>query len=292
MNSKNINTLVEDIYSLFTDKEKVVDITDSALKELAEDVVHSVVKSINEVRVKSDKKENLRLSMIGHPLRKIWYANQQSDSKEEEEELKGSDHIKFLYGNILEALLIFLTKVAKHDITDMQKEVKVNGVTGHQDAKIDGNIVDFKSASPFSFKKFKEGSIFTDDPFGYIYQISSYCEANDIYKGGFLVIDKVSGELLYCPVPDMEFKNASERISTIRNTLKDGSPPDRCYDPVPDGKSGNMRLDTGCIYCPYKKQCWSDANNGAGLRKFQYAYSPKYLVKINNTPNVPEDFAF
>ena len=90
----------------------------------------------------------------------------------------------------------------------------------------------------------------------------------------------------------MEFKNASERISTIRNTLKDGNPPDRCYDPVPDGKSGNMRLAIGCVYCPYKKQCWSDANNGAGLRKFQYAYSPKYLVKINNTPNVPEDFTF
>jgi hypothetical protein len=290
MNDKNINTLVKDIYSLFTDKEKVVDITDAALKELAADVVHSVVTSINEVRVKPDKKENLRLSMIGQPLRKIWYANQQLDG--EEEELSGSDHIKFLYGNILEALLIFLTKVAKHNITDIQKEVKLNGVTGHQDANIDGNIVDFKSASPFSFKKFKEGNIFTDDPFGYTYQISAYCEANDIYSGGFLVIDKVSGELLYCPVPDMEFKNASKRISTIRNTLKADEPPDRCYDPVPDGKSGNMRLDTGCIYCPYKKQCWADANNGKGLRKFEYSFGPKYLVKINSTPNVPEDFTF
>ena len=202
--------------------------------------------------------------------------------------MKGNDYIKFLYGHILESLLVFLCKSAGHPVTDQQKELKIGGVVGHQDARVDNVLVDFKSASSFSFKKFKEGAIFTDDPFGYIAQLSAYAQANKVKEAGFVVIDKSSGEITYCPVHHMEMINAEERINHLKKMVKSPILPDRCYDDIPDGKSGNRRLAIGCVFCEHKHDCWSSANGGKGLRNFKYANSSKFLTHVERTPDVEE----
>lgn len=277
---KTIDTLVEDIYSLFTSNEPTK-IPATALQELAKDVADAVVNALTEER---KPRNNLRLSMIGQPARKVWYSVRST----EQEELSGSDYIKFLYGDILEALLVFLSKAAGHKVSDQQKQVVLNDVVGHQDAVVDDVLVDFKSASSFSFKKFTEGMVFKDDPFGYVAQLSAYAQANNAKEAGWVVIDKTTGQIAYCPVHQMEMINASQKIDYLRDVIKDSEPPSRCYDDVPDGKSGNMQLATGCNYCPYKFDCWSDANNGKGLRAFQYANNVKYLTNVDREPNVPE----
>ena len=277
---KTIDTLVEDIYSLFTSNEPTK-IPANVLQDFAKDVTAAVVNSLTEER---KPRNNLRLSMIGQPARKVWYSVRST----EQEELAGSDYIKFLYGDILEALLVFLSKVSGHKVSDQQKQVVLNDVVGHQDAVVDDVLVDFKSASSFSFKKFTEGMIFKDDPFGYVAQLSAYAQANNAREAGWVVIDKTTGQIAYCPVHRMEMINASQKIDYLRDAIKDSEPPSRCYDDVPDGKSGNMQLAVGCNYCPYKFDCWSDANNGKGLRAFQYANSVKYLTNVDREPNVPE----
>ena len=277
---KTIDTLVEDIYSLFTSNEPTK-IPANVLQEFAKDVTDAVVNALTEER---KPRNNLRLSMIGQPARKVWYSVRST----EQEELAGSDYIKFLYGDILEALLVFLSKVSGHKVSDQQKQVVLNDVVGHQDAVVDNVLVDFKSASSFSFKKFTEGMVFKDDPFGYVAQLSAYAQANNAKEAGWVVIDKTTGQIAYCPVHQMEMINASQKIDYLRNAIKDSEPPSRCYDDVPDGKSGNMQLATGCNYCAYKFDCWSDANNGKGLRAFQYANSVKYLTNVDREPNVPE----
>lgn len=277
---KTIDTLVEDIYSLFTSNEPTK-ISANVLQEFAKDVTDAVVNALTEER---KPRNNLRLSMIGQPARKVWYSVRST----EQEELDGSDYIKFLYGDILEALLVFLSKVSGHKVSDQQKQVVLNDVVGHQDAVVDNVLVDFKSASSFSFKKFTEGMVFKDDPFGYVAQLSAYAQANNAKEAGWIVIDKTTGQIAYCPVHQMEMINASQKIDYLRDAIKDSEPPSRCYDAVPDGKSGNMQLATGCNYCAYKFDCWSDANNGKGLRAFQYANSVKYLTKVDREPNVPE----
>ena len=277
---KTIDTLVEDIYSLFTSNEPTK-IPANVLQDFAKDVADAVVNALTEER---KPRNNLRLSMIGQPARKVWYSVRST----EQEELAGSDYIKFLYGDILEALLVFLSKVSGHKVSDQQKQVVLNDVVGHQDAVVDNVLVDFKSASSFSFKKFTEGMVFKDDPFGYVAQLSAYAQANNAKEAGWVVIDKTTGQIAYCPVHQMEMINASQKIDYLRNAIKDSEPPSRCYDAVPDGKSGNMQLATGCNYCAYKFDCWSDANNGKGLRAFQYANSVKYLTKVDREPNVPE----
>ena len=50
-----------------------------------------------------------------------------------------------------------------------------------------------------------------------------------------------------------------------------------------------MKLSIGCSYCAYKVDCWSDANDGQGLRKFIYSKGPRWLTKVVSEPNVSED---
>ena len=50
---------------------------------------------------------------------------------------------------------------------DQEKEVEVDGVRGHIDCLIDGWLVDVKSCSQGAFPKFKDGDVFTNDPFAY-----------------------------------------------------------------------------------------------------------------------------
>ena len=51
-----------------------------------------------------------------------------------------------------------------------------------------------------------------------------------------------------------------------------------------------MKLDMGCVFCPYKKECWKDSNDGEGLKAYQYASIPFpiYLTKTVKTPRVAE----
>ena len=281
---KQIETLVEDIYGLFNltpierDEKEVDELIDKfgdMLKVHIKEFMYS----------KPRDSGNLRLSAIGKPNRQIWY---DVNTEATEEQLPPSTRIKFLYGYILEELLLLCASVAGHTVEAQQKEVSVEGVLGHQDAVIDGVLVDCKSASGFSFKKFESNTIAEDDPFGYIAQISAYAQANDIDKAAFLVIDKSTGKICLTPVHAMEMINAGKRIKFLKNIVARSSIPNRCYDSVPDGKSGNYKLPIGCVYCRHKTLCWSDANQGKGIRTFKYSNGNRYLVQVAKIPDVEE----
>ena len=92
----------------------------------------------------------------------------------------------------MEHLILFLAELSGHKVTDQQKKVTVDGIVGHMDSKIDGEVVDVKTASSHSFKKFKDGSLYGDDPFGYVAQLSGYEENEDSDKGGFLALNKAT----------------------------------------------------------------------------------------------------
>ena len=198
--------------------------------------------------------------------------------------------LQFMFGDVWESILLYLAKEAGHTVTHEQGEVTLNGVKGHNDAIIDGVVVDVKSASPFAIKKFETKSVVEDDPFGYMEQLSGYCEAHGKLDGAFLAVQKVTGKLVLCDFSweDLEMYNVSERIDYMRDVLDDSEPPDRCYDPVPEGKSGNLKLDTGCKYCAFKHHCWSDANDGIGLRTFIYSDGPRHFTHVEKTPRTEE----
>ena len=282
---KTIDTLVEDIYNLF-EPSIVNKISEEDLEKHLKEFTKSVTNNIKIVLNEQPKKQRkLSLSSIGKPTRQLWY---DKHSNSEARPLAPSTRIKFLYGHILEDLLILLSRVAGHTVTEEQKEVEVEGIKGHQDCKIDGILVDCKSASGYAFKKFANNKLADDDPFGYIAQISAYSEGNGVKEAYFLAIDKQHGNIALTRVHDMEMINAKERVQYLKGALESKTIPDRCYSDIPEGVSGNRKLAIGCVFCPHKRECWSDANNGQGLRAFKYEKGPTYLTHVSKEPRVEE----
>ena len=120
---KQIETLVKDIYDLFSldpikMDEKEVDKHIDTFGEMLK--VHIKAFMYEEPRTRG----NLRLSAIGKPDRQLWY---DVNSKKSIEDISSSTRIKFLYGYILEELLLLCASIAGHKVTDQQKEVNVEG---------------------------------------------------------------------------------------------------------------------------------------------------------------------
>lgn len=278
-------TLPEDIYRLLEDT------TDHEVSEENVEWAGEVFKDLLRSRLKAREVKKgeavLRFSALGKQDRQLWY---QAHKPEVAEKMHGKQLFKFLYGDVIEVLLLFLAKEAGHSVTDTQAGVDCDGVKGSIDAKIDGVLTDVKSASSYSFEKFKSGSYLFDDPFGYVSQLSGYATALDEERAGFLVADKVHGDIAFVDLDEAYIHSnpPMKRITHLRDVIRKDTPPPRCYAPVPEGKSGNLKLSVGCSYCPFKDECWADANGGKGLRKFFYSRGPVWLVEVKKEPKVDE----
>ena len=277
--------LVQDIYTLVltkrappgVDVEKEIDAFGEAVKELMR----------KEFLSKSFDARKLRLSNIGRDDRYLWnHYHSKAKQKYRPENL-----IKFMYGHLIEEMLLFLTKMSGHEVTHEQHPCTVGDIKGSMDCKIDGIVTDVKSTSTYGFKKFKDGSLAYDDDFGYVAQIKAYAHSEGETKYGWLAMDKQNGHLTYllydeqdtqAPIYKTIAYSIEDRVKHINEVVQLKEPPKHCHEPIPDGKSGNLRLDTGCSYCHFKKVCWP------GVRGFVYSNGPKFLVKVVNEPNVPE----
>ena len=276
---KSIKTLVDDIYKVFEEYQSPSQEDLDTFSKNISDIVSS------RITEKRERKQHLRLSQIGVPNRKLWY----SMNTDQSEILSGQDRLKFMYGDILEELLNLLIKTSGHQIEDLQKELKIDGIVGHQDCKIDGVVTDIKSASSFATKKFTDGSLLRgNDPFGYVAQISAYAESQKQSKAAFLIINKENAALHLLEVDFFDMINATDRVKELKQVVKNDTPPEKCYEDQAEGMSGNRILNMHCSWCPYKFTCWSDANNNTGLRVFKYAKGPRYFTHVSKEPNVQE----
>ena len=269
-----IENLVDDIYTVLENEHKI---SEDNLKSFLDGVANVVTTHIKEARKNS--RTTLRMSSIGKKDRRLWM---ELNNPKDEALPSGPTLMKFLYGSLIEEVLLFLAKEAGHDVTDMQKKVSISGIDGHMDCKIDNEIVDVKTASDFSFKKFKDGTLLNKDSFGYLGQLSGYMEAEGDERAHFLVMNKVTGEIMLFTIDDMDPINVEKRIETLRSVIASEDVPPLCYDPIPEGKSGNMKLSTDCVYCPYKFDCFPD------VRVFKYSYKDIYLTKVVKEPSVEE----
>ena len=282
--TKTLDTLVEDIYN------KIGVLADGEHIDLDPETIDQFGESMKEILYKWSHPEprgdaTLRMSNIGRKSRQLWY-----DMKTEgtPERMPPSLFIKFLYGHLLEEIVIFLIKLSGHTVTDEQKEIKVSGIKGHMDCVIDGEVVDIKTASGYAFKKFRDGTLAENDMFGYMAQLAGYEEAQGTSNGGFLALNKESGELALYRPDNFDKPNIKNKITNIKKAVKLATPPDRCYSPIPDGESGNMQLPKECVYCRHKFECHKDANEGKGLRVFKYSNGNRYLTQTPKAPNVIE----
>jgi hypothetical protein len=215
-------------------------------------------------------------------LRKLWYTK---NAPELAEPIRPEVRLKFLIGDILEELILWLAGIAGHKVEGRQDELTLEGVTGHRDAVIDGSIADVKSASSRSFAKFEGGLRPEDDTFGYLHQLGGYQQAS---KGdhrvtspvaAFIAVDKTLGKIHVD-----EHEGLTERTDypslykKVISAVNQSEPPARAFEDEKDGESGNRKLGTVCSYCEFKEACWP------GLRTFAYSNGPRYLTVVKRQP--------
>lgn len=275
---KDFNNLIPDVYRLLDGKDLI-----SALPDFSSKLASELGNKFLEYE--EEREGILRMSNLGKPLRQLWYDLKGYKS----EPLSSETKFKFLYGLIIEELFLFLAKQAGHEVTDEQKEIEVDGVLGHIDAKIDGVLVDIKSCSPYSYNKFLYGTLLTDDPFGYVSQLSGYKEAEKCERAAFIAIDKVHGKICSYEIPREYDYDVRSRITEVRKAVAGDSEPKRCYPDQPISKkdqTGNHILSVGCSYCGHKDHCWRDSNEGRGLQLRQYSTGPKWFTRLVREPRL------
>jgi len=273
-----MHQIVKDIYTMMDNPPEITD-------EWAQKLGHNIAMTLKERFEEPQREHKLRLSSLGQGDRKLWYSVRKDTPKES---LRPEVKLKFLFGDIIELIYLSFVELAGYEVTDEQKEVELEGIKGHIDCLIDGQLYDVKSASSFSFKKFKEGTLHNNDAFGYYAQLAAYSEAMGAPVAGWLVWDKQLGHMCFSRAQNAYLPDMRARAIHVKEMVEESNEPDRCDVPVPDGKSGNMKLPTMCSYCQFKKHCYRDINGGTGLRAFAYASGPKFLTHVANLPRVPE----
>lgn len=299
-----IDTLVDDVKDVLKNviQGDSHEIEEGTLGDFGESVSKAIQRALT-ARSEPRPPKTLYMSEIGKPcVRQIWYNLRHEEYGEVKEDLLPHAKIKFMYGDILEELLLFFARQAGHEVAMEQESFKKelpNGwvVKGRIDAVIDGILVDVKSASSYAFKKFKENRVPEDDPFGYMKQLEYYARGmvekygalpTKNFPVAFLAIDKTTGNIVLDRYTIDIAKDPTEWEQELVDKLEGERPPARPFNEVPMGKSGNHKLPVECSYCPWKWECWSDANEGDGLRAFAYSSGPVFMTYVAKEPNVPE----
>lgn len=277
----DIHNLIPDIYNIVGSKDGWFD------KDLAEGFSGELGLKLLEKTLPRKEVSSLRLSQMGKQCEKqLWYSVHQPSLQET---LPAYTRIKFLYGDILESLLIAMAKAAGHEVTGEQDAVYVDGITGHRDCVIDGCLVDVKSADTRSFAKIKSRQM-GEDPFLSVYldQLDGYLvgSASDSLvrvknRAYILAIDKTLGHLtLY--EHTLREQHIRDRIKYYKECVALDKPPSCTCETESDGGSGNIKLGVKASYSGYKHVCFPK------LRTFLYARGPVHLTHVARLPDVPE----
>ena len=102
-NNKTLDTLVQDIYEVIEvlNKDEAIDIPEDMYEQFGRDMEDALRHWATPVE---RPKNGLRMSNIGRPLRRLWY---DLNTDQEKEQINAPTFIKFLYGHLLEVLLLF-----------------------------------------------------------------------------------------------------------------------------------------------------------------------------------------
>lgn len=237
------------------------ELSEEILNEFAERCKETLRLRVAEVQQREFK---LRMSNIGKPLRNLMLEQKYGCGKPDPKFV-----LKMLYGSLYEALTLALLKASGVDVQEHDTQVSLTlsntVVDGTLDVILNGKVYDVKTASPYSYeKKFTSWETLAyDDGFGYLGQLFGYAKAKGVMAGGWLVINKVTGEFKVVPIPEdihdgLMTKYMSELTYKVKH-IEDNQPMPPCPGPEEETyfkkPSGNIILGAKCRFCDYKKKC-------------------------------------
>jgi len=278
--------------------EKQVVISDKLIEEFGEACKTAIKKQFTDKR---PNKFRVRASNVGRPLCQLQM--EKNGAKGESQPYNAK--MRNLFGDLIEATAVLVLKSSGVEVTNEQKSIRYdvsNGthIDGTFDVEIDNKIWDIKSASPFAFDhKFKNGfnALTKGDTFGYVEQGYVYAEAEKKKFGGWIAINKSTGEwaVTETPLADDEHRaKALKKVKDNSDAIKKNLPFERCFTDVEEmyrrKPTGNRVLGFECSYCPYKKDCWGDEIQHLPQQSSQ-GLNPKWVwyTKLNNPKQANEN---
>tara|TARA_Y100001937_G_C7122552_1_gene333328 strand:- start:1135 stop:2028 length:894 start_codon:yes stop_codon:yes gene_type:complete len=253
-----------------------VNVSPESISNFSKDCTDAITKQMN----RGDEGYRIRMSGLGRPL-----CQQLLEREGHREEMEYNAIFRFLFGDLTEAVVMMMLREAGVEIVDFQRPVELE-IAGHKikgtldvilrDELGEEKVWDIKSASEWAYKYKYTGAggyeaIKRDDPFGYAMQGFLYAEATGLPFGGWIVVNKSSGEIAVVDVPDWcqddkkeYLKDAVRRVKILTDPSvkpridfkdefetfrKDGE----------DVRTGNKVLARQCGMCGFKHHCWPNA---------------------------------
>ena len=243
---------------------------------ISEEIIEQATKTFNEKlskfnHVKKGSSNGLpSMSQVGKPMCQL------QASKLGWKQSPKPDHFKIMmaYGDMTEVIAVAILLSAGIKITDMNKKVmlptKVGNMYGELDLIIeleDKTVWDIKSASSWSFdKKFSSyEQLKRMDDFGYCCQLFGYAKAEGVKAGGWIVINKGTGQMKIVEADQKDedyFLDKIEKNALQVSKTTEESHFERSFEDTLETyykkSTGNRKLQMPCTFCDYKFSCWKD----------------------------------
>lgn len=246
--------------------------------QIDETLIQETVKSFEETLRRQLTSENkdftLRMSNLGRPNCQLYHEKNNSPK----DRLPYNHILRMLIGDAVESYTDLFLKASGLNVSGGKDEVKLHfhlednkivSVSGTSDIDIEELVWDIKSASPFMYEtKWSKGfdKIYEEDTFGYCAQLYGYSKAQKKKAGGWIVVNKSSGEFMVVPfTPDNEQleKIRNDAKETVKYITDDSAKFAKCFSDQDElfykKKTGNKVLPFVCVMCGYKGSCWPNA---------------------------------
>lgn len=237
-------------------------------EEWIEEAGEAFKETLRKQLFREDEGFRLRMSNIGRPTCQL-----QREKEGAEKERMPYNHImRMMIGDAVEVITEILLKCAGANITGGKRKVSYpiadTEINGENDIEIDDLVYDVKSCSPWAYdNKWNNGweGLAEDDSFGYIGQLIGYCCGSVDNMGGWIVVNKSTGEVTVVeanPSAEEVAKREveiSDRIIAVEND----APFKPCFTPYEEKfrstPTGSLRLPTQCGFCSFRKACYPEA---------------------------------
>ena len=259
-----LSVMEAQIHSLMQDLSngKPIEISEPRLAQAAEEIVSALKKQLCQEQEKSFR---IRMSNVGRPLCTL-----QMKKKGADEGPMPYNHImRMMIGDCVEVITRLIIEAAGINVTSDGDNVKLKvsktEINGTSDIDIDGKIYDIKSSAPWAFdNKWAHGfeALLKEDDFGYVGQLFGYADAQKKEPGGWIVVNKSTGEVkvVECTASPSEKKAIrAQRKATVEAIERD-APFQKGFEDEEERfnkkPTGGRILKKACMFCGFKKECW------------------------------------
>ncbi|MCA6481007.1 MAG: hypothetical protein IM557_10455 [Chitinophagaceae bacterium] len=245
----------------------------------------------------------LRMSNVGKPLCQLQMERDGAPSEVPSYSLR----MRMLFGDLTEAATLAIMRLAGVPIQAVSQQVSMAvpinktdtvSLNGTYDVKINNAIYDIKSASSYSFRHKFSGTFedfARDDPFGYVAQGFGYAAADNALFGGWIAVNKETGEFTVLETPrDMDAYQTARRIALgglYINVSKivTNAPFERQFTDEAETyykkETGNRVLSRSCQFCSFKRACWPDAQYRPKTHSKSASPEWEWYTEVKHTPN-------